>query len=134
MAIIDLTKGKYSGIVSPDYESQVYGYLDNMPSGLMMLPIISKLPNSIVVPNISGGGHEAIATRGLVADLSISFQSGKTAVIIRFATEFADLPRLPHCRDDGDLNFWRPPNRILSLRLAFDGQRGISRLPASARG
>lgn len=36
MAIIDLTKGKYSGIVSPDYESQVYGYLDNMQSGLMM--------------------------------------------------------------------------------------------------
>ena len=44
----------------------------------------------------SGVGHEAIAARDLVTDLSISLQSGKTADILRFAAEFADLPRLPH--------------------------------------
>ena len=45
----------------------------------------------------SGVGHEAIAARDLVTDLSISLQSGKTADILRFAAESADLPRLPHC-------------------------------------
>jgi hypothetical protein len=53
----------------------------------------------------SGVGHEAVAARDLVTDLSISLQSGKTAAILRFAPESADLPRLPHCRDDGDLYF-----------------------------
>ena len=45
----------------------------------------------------SGVGHEAVASRDLVTDLSISLQSGKTADILRFAAESADLPRLPHC-------------------------------------
>ena len=45
----------------------------------------------------SGVGHEAVAARDLVTDLSISLQSGKTAAILRFAAEAADLPRLPHC-------------------------------------
>jgi hypothetical protein len=45
----------------------------------------------------SGVGHEAVAARDLVTDLSISLQSGKTADILRFAAESADLPRLPHC-------------------------------------
>ena len=44
----------------------------------------------------SGVGDEAVAARDLVTDLSISLQSGKTADILRFAPESADLPRLLH--------------------------------------
>ena len=65
----------------------------------------------------SGVGHEAVAARDLVTDLSIPLQSGKTADILRFAAESADLPRLPHCREDGYLYFWTIVNRILSCRL-----------------
>ena len=39
----------------------------------------------------SGVGHEAVATRDLVTDPVNSLQSGKTADILRFAAESADL-------------------------------------------
>ena len=45
----------------------------------------------------SGVGHEAVAARDLVTDPVNLLQSGKTADILRFAAESADLPRLPHC-------------------------------------
>ncbi len=35
MALFDLTKGKYSSIVASDYESQIYGCLDNLPCGIV---------------------------------------------------------------------------------------------------
>ena len=39
----------------------------------------------------SGVGHEAVAARDLVTDPVYPLQSGKTAPILRFAAESADL-------------------------------------------